>query len=91
VKEENQMQPLRVSLHALCFVLGFALLFTLLGAIAGLVGLALHPYQQWLARAAGWRIEVVEPCLMRISFVKNDQIGLFVDELAHFYPAILHL
>jgi cytochrome c-type biogenesis protein len=43
----------RVSLHAFCFVLGFALLFTLLGAAAALVGLALHTYQQWLARIAG--------------------------------------
>jgi cytochrome c-type biogenesis protein len=43
----------RVSLHALCFVMGFALLFTLLGAAAALVGLALHTYQQWLARIAG--------------------------------------
>jgi cytochrome c-type biogenesis protein len=54
--EEAQSQPtarIRVSLHALCFVLGFALLFTLLGAGAALVGLALHPYQQWLARIAG--------------------------------------
>jgi cytochrome c-type biogenesis protein len=51
--EEAQSQPtarFRVSLHALCFVLGFVLLFTLLGAIAGLVGLALHPYQQWLVQ-----------------------------------------
>ncbi len=54
--EDAQSQPtarIRVSLHALCFVLGFALLFTLLGAVAALVGLALHPYQQWLARIAG--------------------------------------
>src|SRR5260370_27841205 len=43
----------RVSLHALCVVLGFTLLFTLLGAAAALVGLALHPYQQVLARIAG--------------------------------------
>lgn len=43
----------RVSLHALCFVLGFVLLFTLLGAAASLVGLALRSYQQWLARIAG--------------------------------------
>lgn len=43
----------RVSLHALCFVLGFVLLFTLLGATAALVGVALRPYQQWLARLAG--------------------------------------
>jgi len=54
--EEAQSQSTarwRVSLHALCFVLGFALLFTLLGAAAALVGLALRTYQQWLARIAG--------------------------------------
>lgn len=43
----------RVSFHALCFVLGFALVFTLLGAAAALLGSALQPYQQWLARIAG--------------------------------------
>ncbi len=43
----------RVSLHAFCFVLGFVLLFTLLGATAALMGLALRTYQQWLARLAG--------------------------------------
>ncbi len=54
--QEAQGKPtasFRVSLHALCFVLGFTLLFTLLGAAAALVGLALHTYQQWLARIAG--------------------------------------
>ena len=53
---EAQSQPTmrwRVSMHALCFVLGFALLFTLLGAAAALAGLALHTYQQVLARVAG--------------------------------------
>jgi cytochrome c-type biogenesis protein len=54
--QEVQSQPtarFRVSLHALCFVLGFVLLFTLLGAAAALVGFALRTYQQWLARLAG--------------------------------------
>jgi cytochrome c-type biogenesis protein len=54
--QEAQSQPTtrwRVSLHALCFVLGFALLFTLLGAAAALLGSALHTYQQVLARIAG--------------------------------------
>jgi cytochrome c-type biogenesis protein len=54
--QEAQSQPTtrwRVSLHALCFVLGFALLFTLLGATAALLGSALHTYQQVLARIAG--------------------------------------
>ncbi len=54
--QEAQSQPTtrwQVSLHALCFVLGFALLFTLLGAAAALLGSALHTYQQVLARIAG--------------------------------------
>src|SRR5258708_21014462 len=51
--EVAQSQPgarWRVSLHALCFVLGFALLFTLLGAAAALAGLALPTYPHVLAR-----------------------------------------
>jgi len=54
--QEAQSQPTtrwQISLHALWFVLGFALLFTLLGAAAALVGIALHTYQQILARIAG--------------------------------------
>ena len=43
----------RISMHALCFVLGFALIFVLLGAAAALAGLALRAYQQVLARLAG--------------------------------------
>jgi cytochrome c-type biogenesis protein len=43
----------RVSLHALWFVLGFALIFTLLGTAASLVGSALRDYQRLLARLAG--------------------------------------
>jgi cytochrome c-type biogenesis protein len=43
----------RVSWHALCFVVGFALVFTLLGAAASLLGSGLRAYQQVLARLAG--------------------------------------
>ncbi len=43
----------RVGVHALCFVLGFALIFVVLGAAASLLGSALHTYQQALARIAG--------------------------------------
>ena len=54
--QEAQSQPStrwRVSLHALCFVLGFALLFTLLGAAVALFGSALRTEEQILARIAG--------------------------------------
>src|SRR5258708_12656836 len=53
--EEAQSQPTtrwRVSQHALWFVLGFALLFTLLGAAAALLGSALPPSPHVLAPIA---------------------------------------
>lgn len=54
--QEIQSQPTtrwRVSVHALCFVLGFVVIFALLGAAASLAGLALRAYQLVLARLAG--------------------------------------
>jgi len=54
--EEVQGQPTarwRVGRHALWFVLGAVLLLTLLGAIAALLGSAVHAYQQVLERIAG--------------------------------------
>lgn len=43
----------RVSLHALWFVAGFALLFTLLGAVTAWLGLALSAYQAVLEHIGG--------------------------------------
>lgn len=40
-------------LHALCFVIGFSLIFILLGASATALGRALKYYQVWLTRAGG--------------------------------------
>jgi cytochrome c-type biogenesis protein len=54
--EEAHTQPttrFRVSLHAFWFVLGFILLFTLLGAAAAFSGLALGTYQPVLDRIGG--------------------------------------
>src|SRR2546421_551768 len=54
--QETGSQPTtrwRVSVHALCSVLGFVLVFALLGAAVSLAGLALRTYQQVLARLAG--------------------------------------
>lgn len=39
--------------HAFCFVLGFSLIFILLGASATALGRALKYYQVWLTRAGG--------------------------------------
>src|SRR2546429_8722053 len=43
----------RVSLHALCFVLGFTIIFVLLGATASLFGTILNANRLLLARLAG--------------------------------------
>ena len=43
----------RVSFHALWFVVGFTLLFTLLGAVTASLGLALSAYQVLLERIGG--------------------------------------
>lgn len=43
----------RVSLHALWFVMGFALLFTALGGLTAWLGLALNAYQLALERIGG--------------------------------------
>ena len=40
-------------LHAFCFVIGFSLIFVLLGASATALGRALRFYQVWLTRAGG--------------------------------------
>jgi len=55
LSQEQGMSPVRwrVSLHALCFVLGFALIFAALGAAASVLGVLLTPYRQFLAYVAG--------------------------------------
>ncbi len=42
-----------IFLHSLSFVVGFAIIFTALGAIAGLTGYAVHPAQAMLNKIAG--------------------------------------
>lgn len=76
--QEAESQPTtrwRVSLHALCFVLGFVLLFTLLGVAAALLGSVLQTYQQILARIAGFLLiifGIVLTGLLPIPWVSRD-------------------
>ena len=46
-------QRRQIVLNALAFVIGLALIFTLLGATASLIGQFLLEYQEWFARIAG--------------------------------------
>jgi len=65
-------------LHALLFVLGFSLIFMLLGASATALGRALNYYQQWLQRIGGVLIILFGlVCLgvIRLS-VLNQERGL---------------
>ena len=43
-----------VLFHALSFVIGFAIVFVLLGAIAGLTGYSIIPNYHTLSKIAGW-------------------------------------
>ena len=43
----------RITAHALCFVVGFALIFAMLGAIASVIGAILNAHKLLLERAAG--------------------------------------
>lgn len=57
VNEPSQAQsrPIRrkILLNAGGFVIGFSLVFIILGTVAGLVGSGLAPYRLWLSRVAG--------------------------------------
>src|SRR2546429_9479420 len=55
----------RVSLHALCFVLGFALLFALLGGTARAFGAILYAYKLLLSRVAEILLILFEYLLTR--------------------------
>src|SRR5438045_5103820 len=52
-RESLSAQRGHILRSAAAFVVGLALVFTLLGASAGLVGQVLLEYQDWLARIAG--------------------------------------
>jgi len=51
--EERRGVSLTIFLHSLSFVFGFSLVFTTLGAIAGLTGFAINPSSVLLNRIAG--------------------------------------
>jgi cytochrome c-type biogenesis protein len=57
-------------LHAFCFVLGFSLVFVLLGATATALGRALNYYQVWLQRAGG--ILIIAFGLVCLGVVRAD-------------------
>lgn len=63
-------------LHALLFVLGFSLVFLLLGASATVLGRALRYYQEWIQRVGGLLIIVFGLyCLgvLRLGFLQQER------------------
>lgn len=63
-------------LHALLFVLGFSLVFVLLGASATALGRALNYYQQWLQRIGGVLIilfGLVCVGVIRVGFLAQER------------------
>jgi cytochrome c-type biogenesis protein len=53
IYETEKRINLQVFLHSLCFVIGFTVVYTLLGAIVGLTGYAVIPDYNLLAKIAG--------------------------------------
>jgi len=53
VEKKNPKVKKLTLLHSLMFILGFSVVFTLLGASASLVGKILLQYQVWIARIGG--------------------------------------
>jgi len=53
IEKKNPRVKKLILLHSLMFILGFSVVFTLLGASASLVGRILIQYQVWIARIGG--------------------------------------
>ena len=74
--ESESAMRWRVSAHALFFVLGFALIFTMFGAIASAIGVALHEHKQLLERSAGALLVlfgIVMTGLIPLPFVQRER------------------
>jgi len=72
ILDEAQRRRLPLFFHALCFVLGFTVVFTLLGALLGLADIAINPY----SHTARW-----------ISGGVLVSLGLFM-MVVHYIPAL---
>ncbi|PIS32954.1 MAG: hypothetical protein COT39_01835 [Parcubacteria group bacterium CG08_land_8_20_14_0_20_48_21] len=51
--DERERSRGKIFWNGVAFIIGFSLVFILLGTIAGLIGQAFAPYQVWLSRIAG--------------------------------------
>jgi len=51
--KDEQRPRNRIFKNGLAFVLGFSIVFIILGLVAGLIGYAFAPYQIWLSRFSG--------------------------------------
>ena len=56
--DERERNRGKIFWNGVAFVVGFSLVFILLGTLAGLIGQAFAPYQVWLSRIAGVSIIV---------------------------------
>jgi cytochrome c-type biogenesis protein len=53
LERKSALRPLPVFFHSLSFVLGFSLVFTLTGALVGLVGIAINPDSPLVQKISG--------------------------------------
>lgn len=69
----------KVFLNGLAFVLGFSLVFIILGTLIGIIGQALTPYRVWLTRIAGLFVIIFGFFILniiKIPFLAKETGGL---------------
>lgn len=67
-REEREKNRGKIFWNGVAFIIGFSLVFIILGTIAGLIGSAFAPYQVWLSRVAG--ISIIVFGLFMIGILK---------------------
>ncbi len=81
-REKNNAKVKKIALlHSIMFILGFSLVFILLGASASLVGKILLQYQVWIARIGGafiidWEGKVIGKAVGIRKWATEDSLDL---------------
>ena len=81
-REKNNAKVKKIALlHSIMFILGFSLVFILLGASTSLVGKILLQYQVWIARIGGaflidWEGKVVGKAVGIRKWATEDSLDL---------------
>ena len=74
--DERERNRGKIFWNGVAFIIGFSLVFIVLGTVAGLIGQAFAPYQVWLSRIAGVSIIIFGLFMigvLKISLLNKEQ------------------